>query len=74
MSKATLRNELNEAIEAFLANGGTIKVEKPGRKSKLTSLNKYTAWGKTALIGHMGRQYNQNRTNVAGSTTNSKAA
>lgn len=72
MTKITQRNELNAAVEAFLAKGGKITVEAPGEKSRDTQLNKFgvTAWGKTATISNHGRQYNKNRTDVAGSNTN----
>jgi hypothetical protein len=72
MTKIALRAETDAAIAAFLANGGKINVCKPGRKTKDTMLTKFgcSAWAKTATIANNGRQYNQNRIDVAGSNTN----
>lgn len=57
-------------IEAYLKNGGKVTLLTAGRKTKDTYLNRYSAWGRTMMIGHMGRQYNTHRKNVAGTDSN----
>ena len=54
MSKPT---NISSQVEAFLANGGKIKVCRPqARVSALNLLNKYTARCKDDTIAHRGRK------------------
>ena len=63
----------NELIQAWIDSGHQITKCETKKMPKAIRINKYTAWGRTAKIGHLGRKYNHNTTKIAGSA-GSKAA